>query len=211
MALKRFKVDKYGQLELNNVFFRREGAIEAQCALDPEKFAVEGEATTQDSTKGKIYAENGMILAVDKANGIVKLPTKVESFLPLALNYSTEHMYDERHKNLGSYYLPAGTFYPRMGYLKRGEVFTTNCLAYDDTTFAATEDKTSDEVFIEALKTPGNAYFGIPCELGAIQIINGELAGAEETDKRIVLRVVKCYTMPDGTPGVKFQVIGTMG
>lgn len=204
MALKRFGIDGYGQLELNNVFFRREGAIEAQCALDPEQFALEGKADDE-----KIYAENGMILAVDKANGIVKLPTKEESFLPLALNYSTEHMYDERHKRLGDYYLPAGTFYPRMGYLKRGEIFTTNCLAYDDTTFVAAEGKTSDEALIEALKSSDNVYFGIPCELGAIQIINSELAGAEETDKRVVLRVVKCYTMPDGTPGVKFQVLGS--
>ena len=200
MALKRFGIDGYGQLELNNVFFRREGAIEAQCALDPEKFALEGKANGE-----KIYAENGMLLAVDKANGIIKLPEykDTDATLPIALNYSTEHMYDERHKRLGDYYLPAGTFYPRMGYPKKGEVWTTNCLAYDDTKFA------DDEALKTALENiKENPLFGVPCTNGATQIVNGE--GLGEADRRLVLRVVKYYTMPDGTPGVKFQVISAM-
>lgn len=177
----------YGQLELNNVFFRREGAIEAQCALDPTKFATEG----NEGVDGKIYAENGMILAVDKANGIVTLPGEDE-FLPLALNYSTEHMYDERHKNLGSYYLPAGTFYPRMGYLKKGEVFTTNCVEYT---------AESEEALRTAFQT--TEFFGIPSATGRIQLV--EEAAAK--DARLVLKAVKYYTMPDGEPGIKFQVV----
>lgn len=198
MALKRFGIDGYGQLELNNVFFRREGAIEAQCALDPGAFALEGEAVGKDPTQGKIYVENGMILAVDKANGIVKFPTKegLDSFLPLALNYSTEHMYDERHKNLGSYYLPAGTFYPRMGYLSKGEVFTTNCLCYDSEEFA---DDTALKTALEA----GGDFFGLSSEFGAIKITKNP--GDFGTEK-IVLKVAKYYTMPDGSPGIKFQV-----
>lgn len=201
MALKRFGIDGYGQLELNNVFFRREGAIEAQCALDPKAFALEGKAVGKDPTQGKIYVENGMLLAVDKANGIVKLPKSadLDGTLPIALNYSTEHMYDERHKRLGDYYLPAGTFYPRLGYPKKGEIWTTNCLAYDDTKFA------DDEALKTALeKIKETPLFGIPCENGAVKIVDAENVGE---DKRLVLRVVKYYTMPDGTPGVKFQVI----
>ena len=185
MALKRFGVGR-GQLELNNVFFRREGAIEAQCALDPTKFATEG-----NEGNGKVYAENGMILAVDKANGIVTLPGEDE-FLPLALNYSTEHMYDERHKNLGSYYLPAGTFYPRMGYLKKGEVFTTNCVEYT---------AESEEALRTAFQTTD--FFGIPGATGRIQLVEE----AATKDARLVLKAVKYYTMPDGTPGIKFQVV----
>lgn len=206
MALKRFGIDGYGQLELNNVFFRREGAIEAQCALDPEAFALEGKATTKDATEGKIYCENGMLLAVDKANGIIKLPNSQESeaYFPIALNYSTEHMYDERHKRLGDYYLPAGTFYPRMGYPKRGEIWTSNCLAYDDTKFA------DDEALKTALENiKEEPLFGVPCALGAVQIVNSE--GLGTADQRLVLKVVKYYTMPDGTPGVKFQVMGAIG
>lgn len=191
MALQRFKVDKYGQLELNNVFFRREGAIEAQCALDPEVFALEG----QEGVDGKVYAENGMILAVDKASGKVKLPG--DGMYPLALHYSTEHMYDERKKNLGSWYLPAGTFYPRMGYLQRGEIFTTNCLCYD------TEEFADDKALIDALTESIEGFYGIPSELGAIKVTKNP---GNAQDVRVILSVAKYYTMPDGTPGVKFQV-----
>ena len=33
MALQRYKIDGYGQLELNAVAFRRSGRIEAQCKI----------------------------------------------------------------------------------------------------------------------------------------------------------------------------------
>ena len=191
MALKRFKIDGYGQLELNNVFFRREGAIEAQCALDGTKFAEDGKADGE-----KIYAENGMLLAVDKANGLVKLPSGDEEILPIALNYSTEHMYDERKKSLSDYYLPAGTFYPRMGYIKTGEVWTTNTICYDDSEF------TNDEKLVEALltcaKTP---VYGTYSTLGAVKLTK------TAPSNKVVLKVVKYYTMPNGTPGVKLQVV----
>lgn len=180
----------YGQLELNNVFFRREGAIEAQCALNPEEFAEDGKATAD-----LIYAENGMLLAVDKANGYVRLPKDEDETLPVALNYSTEHMYDERHKNLGSYYLPAGTFYPRMGYIKKGEVWTTNCLAYDNGEFA--DDEALKTALKDWKKTP---VYGTYCSLGAIKLTKTKPNG-------FALQVAKYYTMPDGSPGVKFQVI----
>ena len=61
MALNRMTIDGYGQVELNQVAFRRDGRIEAQCKLD---------ATDFDS----IPAENGMILAVDNVARTVGLP-----------------------------------------------------------------------------------------------------------------------------------------
>ena len=36
MSLKRLVIDGYGQLELNQVAFRRDGRIEAQCPLSEE-------------------------------------------------------------------------------------------------------------------------------------------------------------------------------
>ena len=48
MAIKRMVIDGYGQVELNQVAFRRDGRIEAQCALDPTDFA-------------KVSSENGML------------------------------------------------------------------------------------------------------------------------------------------------------
>ena len=58
MAFKRLPIDGYGQLELNNAAFRRDGRIEAQCALSSDFSA-------------KVPAENGMILAVDKGHKTV--------------------------------------------------------------------------------------------------------------------------------------------
>ena len=39
MAVNRYTIDGYGQLEINNCAFRRDGRIEAQCALDDTDFA----------------------------------------------------------------------------------------------------------------------------------------------------------------------------
>ena len=76
MALKRLVIEGFGQLELNNVAFRRDGRIEAQCALDSTDFA-------------SVPAENGMLLAVDNVNRVVKFAD--DASLPIALNYTTEH------------------------------------------------------------------------------------------------------------------------
>ena len=142
MALKRFTIDGYGQIELNQCAFRRDGRIEAQCALYDKEFA----KNQAEYVGGKIYAENGMILAVDNINRVVRLPGAEAADLPLAINYSTEHLYDERHQGLKDFYLPAGTFYPRLGYLSRGDKFTTNCLCYDSDEF------TDDVALIEELE-----------------------------------------------------------
>ena len=190
MALKRFTIDGYGQIELNQCAFRRDGRIEAQCALYDKEFA----KNQAEYVGGKIYAENGMILAIDNINRVVRLPGAEAADLPLAINYSTEHLYDERHQGLKDFYLPAGTFYPRLGYLARGDKFTTNCLCYDSDEFA------DDEALIQALeKIKEVKIYGKHSALGAIQLTKNK-ADAE-------MLVVKYYTMPDGQPGVKFQVL----
>ena len=81
MAIKRLTIDGYGQIELNNVAFRRDGRIEAQCKPNATDFST-------------AKLENGMLLAVDGANREVKFAT--DGSLPVALNYSAEHIYDER-------------------------------------------------------------------------------------------------------------------
>ena len=51
--MARMVIDGFGQIELNNVAFRRDGRIEAQCALSTVDFA-------------SAPAENGMILRVKR-------------------------------------------------------------------------------------------------------------------------------------------------
>lgn len=181
MALKRFVIDGYGQVELNNVAFRRDGRIEAQCALDETDFA-------------SIPAENGMLLAVDKANGVVKFAKDGE--LPIALNYSSEHMYSKSANGLKDFRLMREEFYPRMGYPTLADLWTSNCLCYDDGEFA------DDEALTKALEAcKETPVYGGASEIGAVKL------SATKPTYGPVLKVVKFYTMPDGQPGVKLQVI----
>ena len=189
MALKRYTIDGYGQIELNQVAFRRDGRIEAQCKLD----------TTTDFGAGKTleYAENGMLLAVDNISRTIKLAT--DDTYPIALNYTTEHMYDERANALRDFKLAPGTFLPRLGYLAIGDKFTTNCICYDkdDSTYGFTNDAALDT----ALDSIGStAIYGGISNIGAIKLSKQQPAAGP------VLRVIKKTTMPDGTLGLKFQV-----
>ena len=179
---QRFVIDGYGQLELNNVAFRRDGRVEAQCALDATDFA-------------SVPAENGMLLAVDRVNRTVKFAT--DDSVPMALNYTAEHMYDERANGLKDFKLERGSFLPRLGYLSVGDLFTTNCISYD------TGDYADDDAVVAAAakaaldSTP--MYGGISAD-GSILI-----ADSEPSDGPI-LRAVEGTTMPDGQFGIKFQV-----
>lgn len=194
MAFKRYVIDGFGQLELNQVAFRRDGRVEAQCALDDTDFA-------------DVPAENGMILAVDRINRAIKFATENNvKVMPVAINYTTEHMYDERANALRDFKLERGTFYPRLGFLSAGELFTTNCIGYDGAEWTATGSgdtaKTADENFEAACKaiktTP--LYGGVSDE-GAIAV------SATAPTYGPVLKVVEATTMPDGTFGLKFQVV----
>ena len=194
MAFKRFVIDGYGQLELNQVAFRRDGRVEAQCALDDTDFA-------------SVPAENGMLLAVDRVNRKIKFPkSAVIATCPVALNYTTEHMYDERANALKDFKLELGEFYPRLGFLSVGELFTTNCVGYDSEEWTATGSgttaKTADENFKAACAAVATTplYGGVSDE-GAIAV------SATAPEEGPVLKVVEATTMPDGTFGIKFQVL----
>ena len=182
MAIKRLVIEGFGQIELNNVAFRRDGRVEAQCGLDPVGFK-------------DVPAENGMLLAVDKANRLIKF-YNASADLPLAINYSTEHMYDERANGLKDFSLKPGQLSPRMGYLSVGDLFTTNCLCYNDTEF------TTEDALLEALEACATTpvYCGVS-EVGAW------LVSKTKPVKGPVAKVDKSYTMPDGQYGVKLQVL----
>lgn len=184
MALKRMVIDGYGQVELNQVAFRRDGRIEAQCALDATDFAT-------------VPAENGMLLAVDNITRTVKLPK--DASLPLALNYTAEHIYDERTPGLKNFKTEVDDIYPRLGYLSVGDKFVTNCVAYDSNEF------TNDEALEEAVANIGTTkLYGGYSTLGAIKV------SATKPVDGPVLMVINgpgAGSMPDGQYGIKFQVV----
>ena len=182
MALKRLVIDGYGQLELNNVAFRRDGRIEAQCALDSTDFAT-------------IPAENGMLLAVDNVKRVVRLPVESET-MPLALHYSSEHMYDERKPGLKNFKLERGSFLPRLGYLSLGDKFTTNCICYDTSEFA------SEEALLTALESATlvtTPVYAVASTTGAWKLT--------KTASGALARVLAKTTMPDGQVAVKLQAM----
>ena len=166
MALIKLAKNGYGQLELNFAAFRRNGAIEAQCKL----------------AEGIEFVENGMLLAVDRATRTVKYPTGAEGEV-IALNYTTEHMYDERERGLKYFKLDKDTFLPRLGYIGTPDKFTTNTVCYEEGTTPADYKygkacaEEGFEGYIELTNTREGAY---------VEIINADT------------------TMPDGQKAVKF-------
>ena len=182
MAIKRLTIDGYGQVELNNVAFRRDGRIEAQCKPNATDFSA-------------APVENGMLLSVDMVKREVSLP--VDNSLPIALVYSAEHIYDERTPGLKNFKLN-GTddFLPRLGYLAVGDKWTTNCIAYNDAEYATESALKSALVKATAVSVP---VYGAVDSCGAIVVTSSK------PSEGIVLRAMEA-TMPDGTYGVKFQV-----
>lgn len=177
----RMIIDGYGQIELNNVAFRRDGRIEAQCKPDETDFS-------------DAVVENGMLLAVDNVARTVKFAT--DSSLPVALVYSAEHMYDERKPGLKNFYLEGkDDFLPRLGYLAVGDKYTTNCVAYDSSEFA------DDSAFESAL----DALDSTPLWAG-VDAKGAHLVSATAPTVGPKIRVIKKTTMPNGTLGLKMQV-----
>lgn len=187
MALQKIEKYGYGQLELNLVAFRRTGRVVAQYKAG---------TTFTGATGDDRYLENGMLLKVDGAKRCVDKADPAEGDI-FALNYSTEHMYDEREYRYADFRLNStDDFYPRLGYLDLGDKFTTNALCYDDTEY------TSEALAIKALEACKTApIYGGACENGYIKI------SATLPTAGPALRVIEYYTMPDGQPGVKFEVV----
>lgn len=184
MGFKRLVIDGYGQLELNNVAFRRDGRVEAQCFLDATDFA-------------SVPAENGMLLSVDKVAKVAKF-ADTDLDCPIGINYSAEHMYDERANGLKDFKLERGTFLPRIGYLAVGDLFTTNCFGFDSTEYAD-NDAVATATTATALGTDP-IYAGVGT--------NGVMTISETKPQAgPVLKVTKQTTMPDGQFALQFQVL----
>ena len=192
----------YGQLELNQVAFPRDGRIEAQLPLDPTVFGKDVGANHDD-----IPCQVGMILVVDKAGDPTnnKKPCVTVAGAKggddgeiFALNYSTEHMYDERTPGLRYFcQYPADEaasvaydmtryddFYPRLGYLAVGDRFTTNTVNVD----------------LE------NAYGGLTVGATLTADVDGYWTAGTGTTAPTV-KVTELTTMPDGHKAVKVIVV----
>ena len=214
MGMKRFPitnpvgdmVDKYrdpdeklyASLELNQVAFPKTGMVVSQTPL--------GEAFTKATP-----CENGMWVVGDKAAGAINPPTAATS-APIGIVYTTEKEYDMMHYGLQRFGRKVKGDYPRVGLLGVGDTVTTNCLQYDEDVFAATNDKTAEEVLLDAL----NDLDKNPLYVAIKAVGNNETVSAANAVPQIVKsapqagiygKIVKFYTIPNGGLGVKYQII----
>lgn len=122
MAIVKLTKNGYAQIELNQVAWRRDGRIEAQCRL----------------AEKDMIAENGMLFAIDNVNRTLKNATlALAETENIGINYSSEHLYDERKQGLKDFALTGGEdFLPRLGLMAAGDKFTTNAVCYDNGAFA---------------------------------------------------------------------------
>ncbi len=127
--------------------------------------------------------ENGQYVKYDYAAGECNFTGEGR----FVMVYNEEKLYDERHQMHRDYVMKPGDFYdgkmyPRVIAMEIGDIYTTNCVA-DGTYSVGNKLVVGSTGILEALGN-GTATAGQP-----------------------VLKVVKEYTMPDGTPGLKLQCI----
>lgn len=191
--MARMVIDGYGQVELNNVAFRRDGRIEAQCALDTTAFT------------SQVPCENGMIVRVKKADHKITFADASAANQLYALNYTSEHMYDERKPGLKNFYLSAQKnaigqdFYPRVGYLAPGDLWTTNCVDFGE--YAASSNDEAGRLAAVASALASGAVYAVVGTQGAVAFASAAPSVGP------VIQVIKKTTMPDGQDGFQLQAL----
>ena len=194
MALKRFPLEEYATLELNQVAFPKTGMVISQTPLGA-KF-VEGGSGNYG------VCENGMWVVADKAKGVIDAPAAATD-KPIGIVYTTEKEYDIFHYGLKKFGRKVAGDYPRVGIFGLGDTVTTNCLQYDDTEFAAAGNKTSDEALYAALEAIGTT----PLYVVAVAGSPVPKITASKPQSGTYAKVVKYYTVPNGEKGVKYQIV----
>ena len=183
MALKRFPLEQYATLELNQVAFPKTGMVVSQTPLD--------NTFTKDAP-----CENGMWVVADKAAGVIKAPANVTDKL-IGIVYTAEKEYDNFHYGLKTFGRKIAGDYPRVGLLGVGDTVTTNCLQYNTTDFA---DDAALDTALKAIDTTP-LYVGISAGSAVPVILKTAPANG------IYAKIVKYYTVPNGEKGVKYQVV----
>ena len=162
MAIHEFDCKGFGQLELSQTFFSRDGAVEAQCELDPMRFASHFPMLMDELNDNKIVAEVGAFLMCDKERKIASVPSKTLSDwgYVAGINYSSEKIYNQFTKGRRNFCMVRGEALPRIGFPTAGGRICTNTVCWDDTadfiaksgvTIGATE-KADSKLFYDAVK-----------------------------------------------------------
>jgi hypothetical protein len=180
--MARFKIDKYGVLEMQRAEYLKTGMIVSQSPLSAE--------FTEAAP-----CENGMWVDANKANGEIRLisgDTKMYGIV-----YTTEKDYTGWRPALKHFRQVAGE-YPRVGLLNVGDTFTTNTFNCDYEGDTATQWAALQE----AWDNGNNPLFVIPTVGEGAPTVT-----ATEPAEGPYAQIVKLYTVPAGTPGIKYVMV----
>ena len=176
--MARFMIDKYGVLEMQRAEYLKTGMIVSQSPLSKE--------FTEAAP-----CENGMWVDANKANGEIKLisaDTKIYGIV-----YTAEKDFTGLRPPL-KYFCQVAGEYPRVGILNVGDTFTTNTFSYD---FAA-------ETVAEQWQELKDAFAAGPLYVKPVVGEGAPMVTAEKPAEGPYAQVVKLYTVPAGTPGIKY-------
>ena len=176
--MARFMIDKYGVLEMQRAEYLKTGMIVSQSPLSKE--------FTEAAP-----CENGMWVDANKANGAVKLISDETEIFGIV--YTTEKDFTGWRPALKHFCQVAGE-YPRVGILNVGDTFTTNTFSYD---FAA-------ETVAEQWQELKDAFEAGPLYVKPVVGEGAPMVTAEKPAEGPYAQVVKLYTVPAGTPGIKY-------
>lgn len=179
--MARFKIDKYGVLEMNRAEYLKQGMIVSQTPLGAE--------FTEAAP-----CENGMWVDANKANGEIKLYS--DSTRILGIVYTAEKDFTGWRPALKWFAQKEGD-YPRVGILNVGDTFTTNTFSYD---FAG-------ETVAEQWQELKDAFEAGPLYVVPVVGEGAPMVTAEEPAEGPYAQVVKLYTVPAGTPGIKYVMM----
>lgn len=215
MAIKYFDCKGYGQIEPSQVWFTRAGMSESQCELDPEKFASNFPMTPDQAAAGKIYAENGAFLMIDKQNKIATVPNKAMSDkgYKMGINYSTELIYNQFTPGRRNFCMIAGEYLPRIGFVEPGMRICTNAIAWDDAKFTidgGTAGVTDSEKFYNQVKKNLAENPNTPIYAYVTNNSNGKLCvGATLADAigNVYAIITEAYYNADNTKSFKIMFV----
>ena len=180
--MKRFPLEMYASLELNQCDFPKTGKVISQTPL--------GEEFTKEAP-----CENGMWVWAETANGVIKSIENVSN--PIGIVYTAEKEYDNNHYGLKTFGRKIAGDYPRVGVFALGDKVTTNCLQYDEGEF------NSEEALFEALgDLENNSIYVVPVVGSPVPKLTATAPTAG-----MYGRVAKFYTVPNGEKGVKYEII----
>ena len=190
--MARFMTDKYGVLEMNRAEYLKTGMIVSQSPLSAE--------FTEAAP-----CENGMWVDANKANGEVRLISADTQIYGIV--YTAEKDFTgwrpalKWHAQVGKKDGKDGD-YPRVGILNVGDTFTTNTFNYD---FASETVAEQWQELKDAFDDGKNPLYVVPTLEGDNATIKGApTVTATKPGEGPYAQVVKLYTVPAGTPGIKY-------